>query len=197
MSMTKAAVIETERLLLREWRKGDAGQLNRHCNTPEVMRWLGGVQTRAELNDDVEYFQDCQEEDGHTFWVMECKSDGAFLGFCGFVVVPDADGTIEGELEIGWRLRQDEWRKGYAEEAAIACLQYAFKILGAKRVVSRAAAGNVPSQALMKKLGMQHRSELDYDPDDGSGHLLVFVCEGERSVVALREHVVSPDDRRS
>ena len=39
-------MIETERLTLREWREGDDERLHVHCNTPKVMRWLGGVRTR-------------------------------------------------------------------------------------------------------------------------------------------------------
>ncbi len=131
-------VLETDRLVLRYWQPGDAELLDRHCNTPAVTRWLGDVQSQAELNEDVEYFSDCQAEFGHTFWVMERRADGAFLGFCGFVIVPDEDSTVQGELEIGWRLREDEWRNGYAEEAAKACLAWAFTNLSPNRIVSRA-----------------------------------------------------------
>ena len=173
--MSAVTILETPRLRLRTWAEGDAEQLDRACNTLAVMRWLGGVQSHDQLIEDVEYFQESQEEDGHTFWVMESKEAARFLGFCGFVLVPDEDSTVEGELEIGWRLRADEWRKGYAEEAARASLAYAFEKLEAKRVVSRTAAGNQASQGLMKKLGMRRCPELDYDPEDGSDRLLVYV----------------------
>jgi RimJ/RimL family protein N-acetyltransferase len=42
---------------------------------------------------------------------------------------------IEGEYEVGWRLREDAWGLGYAKEAAIASLDHAFGPLGAERVV--------------------------------------------------------------
>lgn len=169
-----SVVIETERLLLRCWQPGDAELFNRHCNTKAVMRWLGGVQSRRELLDDVEYFAHCQQRFGHTFWVMERRSDGAFLGFCGFVIVEDGDSSVEGELEIGWRIRADEWRNGYSEEAARACLDWAFSIVKPQRIVSRTAQSNVPSRRLMEKLGMRHCPELDYDPKDGSDRLIVY-----------------------
>lgn len=145
------------------------------------MRWLGDVQPRAELNDDVGYFRECQAELGHTFWVMERRADGAFLGFCGFVIVPDEDSTVKGELEIGWRVREDEWRNGYAEEAARGCLDWAFSNLSPSRIVSRTAESNIPSQRLMEKLGMRRSPELDYDPEDGSERLMVYAINKPRT----------------
>lgn len=180
-----AVMIETRHLLLRCWQPGDAELFNRHCNTKAVMRWLGGVQSRRELLDDVQYFTDCQHDYGHTFWVMERRSDGAFLGFCGFVIVEDGDSTVEGELEIGWRLRADEWRNGYSEEAARACLNWAFSNLKPRRVVSRTAQSNVPSRRLMDKLGMRHCELLDYDPKDGSERLVVYTLSSPYSPPAL------------
>jgi RimJ/RimL family protein N-acetyltransferase len=183
-----AVVIETERLLLRCWQPGDAELFNRHCNTKAVMHWLGGVQSKRELRDDVQYFADYHEENGYTFWVMERRSDGEFLGFCGFLHDIDEDSTVEGELEIGWRLRADEWRNGYAEEAAKACLDWAFAVLKPRRVVSRTAETNMASRRLMEKLGMRRRPELDYDPDDGSERLVVYtISKRQRQAAPIRQ----------
>ncbi len=91
---------------------------------------------------------------------------------------------MQGELEIGWRLREDEWRNGYAEEAAKACLAWAFTNLSPNRIVSRAAQSNVPSRNLMKKLEMRHRAELDYDPDDGSERLVVHTITKQQFAAA-------------
>ena len=44
-------MIETERLRLRNWREGDDERLHIHCNTPAVMRWLGGVQPRDKMTE--------------------------------------------------------------------------------------------------------------------------------------------------
>jgi RimJ/RimL family protein N-acetyltransferase len=65
-------------------------------------------------------------------------------------------------VEIGWRLREDAWGKGYAKEAAIASLDLAFSRFGAPHVVAITALGNEPSQGLMKRLGMVRRKELDF-----------------------------------
>jgi RimJ/RimL family protein N-acetyltransferase len=159
-------LIETERLRLREWREGDDESLHLHCNRPAVMRWLGGVQPREKMSEVVERLTLLQEERGHTFWVVERKQDGAFLGFCGLKIANGRDSKVLGEVEVGWRLREDAWGQGYAREAATASLDYAFGSLGAARVVAVTVDGNASSWGLMKRLGMTRREDLDYvDPD--------------------------------
>ena len=74
-----------------------------------------------------------QEERGFTFWVVERKADGELLGFCGIKIADTAGSPIEGVHEVGWRLREDVWGQGYAKEAAIASLDFAFDALGADR----------------------------------------------------------------
>lgn len=166
--MEGGVLLETRRLRLRSWRRSDADDYERYCNTPKVMRWLGGVQTRAEVWEDVAYFMASERRDGVTFWVVERRADDVFLGFCGLIRVPRGECPVAGELEIGWRLRSDVWRQGFAFEAATAVLDHAFQQLHAPRVLSRAAKGNTPSIRLMEKLGMQHCPPLDYlDPWDG------------------------------
>jgi RimJ/RimL family protein N-acetyltransferase len=168
-------MIETKRLRLRNWRAGDGALLHQHCNTPEVMRWLGGVKTREFMEVVSAKLGRWQEEHGHTFWVAERKEDGAFLGFCGLKIADDAASPVQGEVEIGWRLREDVWGQGYAKEAASASLDFAFSRLNAARVVALTVAGNAPSWGLMERLGMTRRPELDYSgPDWAEGVVIVY-----------------------
>jgi RimJ/RimL family protein N-acetyltransferase len=156
-------IAETERLILRTWDFEDRAEFNRLLNTPAVMRWLGGV-----ADDEFSYAAfdrvDAYQRDyGFTFWIVERKLNGALLGFCGLkrANAPGAD-RIAGDFEIGWRLREDAWGQGYAKEAAIASLDLAFDRFGAPHVVAVTAAGNAPSQGLMKRLGMMRREDLDF-----------------------------------
>ncbi|HEX8448399.1 MAG TPA: GNAT family N-acetyltransferase, partial [Allosphingosinicella sp.] len=156
--------IETGRLILRDWSEADIEPFIRHLNVEPVMRWLGGVRTVEQQRAVVrERFMAWQEERGFTFWAVERKSDGELLGFCGLKIADDADSPIEGEYEVGWRLREDAWGQGYAKEAAIASLDFAFERLGAERVVALTVEGNAPSWGLMLRLGMERRADLDYD----------------------------------
>lgn len=156
-------MIETERLLLRDWRDGDHERFDRHINTPAVMRWLGGVRTGDELRAITDRLRRWQEERGFTFWVVERKADGELLGFCGLKVADGPGSSVAGEIEVGWRLREDSWGQGYAREAARAALDFAFARLGAERVVAITVAGNEASWGLMLRLGMKRRADLDYD----------------------------------
>ena len=157
-------MIETARLRLRDWTEADIEPFIRHTNTPAVMRWLGGVKPAEEHRRIIrERVLSWQAERGFTFWIVERKADGALLGFCGLKLA-DAEGSpIEGEFEIGWRLREDAWGQGYAREAAQATLDFAFDRLDAQRVVSVTFPQNEASWGLMLRLGMTRRADLDYD----------------------------------
>ncbi|HEV2595808.1 MAG TPA: GNAT family N-acetyltransferase [Sphingomicrobium sp.] len=156
-------VAQTERLRLRTWDHEDESRFFELMNTPAVMAWLGGLQTQEEWSAAFNRLKGYERDHGFTFWIVERRSDGEILGFCGLkrANAPGAD-SIAGEVEIGWRLREDAWGKGYAKEAAMASLDLAFSSFGAERVVAVTANGNVASQGLMKRLGMRRREELDF-----------------------------------
>lgn len=103
-------MIETERLILRGWRGEDAAEFLRVTNTPAVMAHLGGVQADPEgIQGTIERQRRYEAEHGHCLWIAERKSDGALLGFCG--LQPGNVGAVAGEIEIGWRLREDGWAR--------------------------------------------------------------------------------------
>jgi RimJ/RimL family protein N-acetyltransferase len=161
-------MIETERLTLRDWRDDDWPRFFAGTNTPNVMRWLGGLldadgmaATRARVTG-------CASANGFCFWAVERKSDGEILGFCGLKRADAPGSSVSGAMEIGWRLREDAWGQGYAKEAATGALDAAFDRFGAEEVVALTVPGNTPSWGLMKRLGMRRREELDYiDPRFG------------------------------
>jgi len=166
-------VAETERLRLRTWDFADRAEYARHCNTPAVGRFVGGVQSEEELNAALERLEGYQRDTGHTFWVVERKSDGALLGFCGLKVSNVPGTPVDGEIEIGWRLREDAWAQGYAREAAQAALDWAWANLDVPRIVSFTIPANEPSWGLMERLGMTRRQDLDFShPQFAADHPL-------------------------
>jgi RimJ/RimL family protein N-acetyltransferase len=174
--------IETGRLRLRDWREEDIEPFIRDLNVEPVMRWLGGVRTREQQESAVrERFMLWQATLGFTFWVVERKEDEALLGFCGLKMADDPGSPVEGEYEIGWRLREDAWGQGYAREAAGASLDFAFDRLGAERVVALTVEGNGPSWGLMLRLGMTRRADLDYDTAQwAEGPVIVYEIRREQ-----------------
>ena len=157
---------ETERLRLRTWEAHDLDEFIRHTNTEAVMRWLGGVRSREWHEAAFGRIEKYQREHGHTFWIVERKSDGALLGFCGLKRVNSEGAPFPGDFEVGWRLREDAWGKGYAKEAAIASLDLAFDRFGAPHVVALTVNQNHASQGLMKRLRMSRREDLDFQSTD-------------------------------
>lgn len=160
--------LETDRLILRDWRGEDWPRFWALTNTPAVMRWLGGLADEQAMRAARERVEGYARDHGHTFWVVERKADGGhlsgeILGFCGLKrASAPPNGTIEGEFEIGWRLREDAWGKGYAKEAAAACFDAAFGPFGAETVYAITIAENSDSWGLMKRFGMERRADLDY-----------------------------------
>lgn len=156
-------MIETDRLILRNWRPEDHAPFLAHTNTPAVMRWLGGMLSPDDAAGLLARMTRWQEERGYTFWVVERRAGQGLLGFCGLKIADAPNSTVTGACEIGWRLREDAWGQGYAKEAATASLDFAFGRLGVPSVVAITITGNAPSWGLMEKLGMTRRPDLDYD----------------------------------
>lgn len=158
---------QTPRLVLRDWRAGDMDRFAQLTNTPAVMRWLGGVLDADKLAAFEDRVIGFQQRLGHTFWVIERLADGGhlsgeMLGFCGLKVIDAPGAGFPGEVEIGWRLREDAWGRGYAREAAAASLDLGFGRFGAREIFAITNIGNTASWGLMKRLGMRRREELDF-----------------------------------
>ena len=174
-------IAETERLRLREWDAEDEEAFYLVMNRPEVMRYLGGVQSPEEWNAAFLRVTAFQRDCGHTFWIVDDRASHEIIGFCGIKLsnAPGA-GILTGKHEIGWRLRPEAWGRGIAKEAAIASMDLAFDRFGAPDLIATSLPGNVESQGLMKRLGMTRREDLDYvdtrfGPDMNPS--IVFVME--------------------
>ncbi|ODP36231.1 GNAT family N-acetyltransferase [Sphingomonas turrisvirgatae] len=155
-------MIETARLILRPWEDRDRAPFHDMCRDPQVMATLGPLMTREQSDLLVDRVIGFQRELGYTFWALQRREDGAFLGFCG--LKPGAlDTPIEGQVEIGWRLGSAHWGKGYAREAAQASLDWAWDHLNVAAVMAITARVNSRSWGLMERLGMQRLAELDFD----------------------------------
>ena len=169
-STDSLVVAQTGRLRLRQWRDQDCTAFFDAMNTPEVMRYLGGVQSLAGWCAAFDRLQSYQRDFGFTFWLLERRDTRELLGFCGLKRVNYEGAPNRGEVEIGWRLRQSAWGQGIAKEAAIATLDHAFGRFAAPSVVAITAAANRASRGLMERLGMTLRPELDFD-DPRFAHL--------------------------
>ncbi|MGN8000105.1 GNAT family N-acetyltransferase [Sphingomonas sp. 22176] len=163
-------MIETARLLLRPPEPRDFEALHAMWSDPEVMRDLGPVKTPAHSRATIVRHLGYGPSRGLGFQVVKRREDGAVLGFCG--LKPGAPDTpIAGELEIGWMFARPHWGKGYAREAAAASLDWAWAHRAEPRVVAITSASNLPSQALMARLGMAWFADFEH-PVHPAGHRL-------------------------
>lgn len=156
-------MITTEHLTLRNWQDSDRLPFALMNRDPAVREHLGPLQTAAESNAAIDRLTAVAAAHGHTFWAVERHDDHEFLGFCGLKIAPENIPGIEGAIEIGWRLRSDMWRRGYALEAARASLAWGWANLPVDRIIAITTPANLPSQGLMVRLGMARRHDLDFD----------------------------------
>jgi RimJ/RimL family protein N-acetyltransferase len=155
-------MIETERLILRMVEPRDRAALWAQCRDPAVMQYLLPVADEAALDAMIARMYASQAEHGFAFWIVERRSDGAVTGICG--LKPGAPDTpIEGVLEIGWRFSQAYWGQGYAREAALATLDWAWANLSAPEIAAITVPANAASWGLMERIGMHRILDGDFD----------------------------------
>ncbi len=163
--------IATERLLLRCWRPEDRTPFAALNADPEVMRHFPGLLTRRESDVLADRIEAHMEREGWGLWAMEVRASGAFVGFTG-LARPGFEAPFMPAIEIGWRLARPAWGQGYATEAALAAAQFAFEGLELKQIVSLAVVANERSRAVMRRIGMRHDPDGDFDhPLVGAPHL--------------------------
>ena len=158
-------IAETDRLILRTIEEGDAARQDRLLNTPAVMARLGGVKELHEIEAKHAKAMAMYAREGFSFLFMVEKASGEMVGHCGIKRVDNPLAPNVGDHEIGWLVREDRWRRGYAEEAMRAVLDWAFTRIAAPHVVALTSHANAGSWKLMQKLGMVRREDLDFaDP---------------------------------
>lgn len=145
-------ILNTKRLTLRELVESDLDRLAPMLGDREVMRYWPAPLTREEARAWIAKQHRRYAEDGFGYWLIERKEDGAAIGQAGIMF-----NVIDGAREhaLGYIIDRPYWRQGYAFEAAQACIDYAFKEIGAVRIVAPVRPENEPSAALARKLGMQ------------------------------------------
>jgi ribosomal-protein-alanine N-acetyltransferase len=156
--------LETGRLILRQWRDGDADALAAMNADPEVMRYFPRTLDRAGSDAMLGRVHEKWRRNGYSFAAVEVKG-GGFIGFAG-LNLSDFPAHLAPCVEVGWRLARHAWGRGYATEAARVCLAHGFGAMGLAEVVAFAVGTNRRSRALMERLGMTYDPGDDFDDPD-------------------------------
>lgn len=146
-------IIETDRLLLRTFTIDDAPLIYDLNLDPEVTRY-----THDPVKD-IEHAKEILEKVilpqyvlyNHGRWAVHTKHDLEFIGWCGLKFRTELN-----EIDLGYRFKRPAWGKGFATEAAFACISYGFKKLKLERIVGRAEPANTGSCRVLVKCGMKY-----------------------------------------
>ena len=136
-------VLETDRLLLREMKLSDAEKLYEMDCNPNVHRYIKNKIGR--------------------FVVIE-KESNELIGWAGLKYNTVEVNNKINFYDIGYRLNENSWGKGYASEVAFAWLDYGFKTMNLNTIMAAAHAENGASNAILKKIGMKFTE--DYWEDE-------------------------------
>jgi RimJ/RimL family protein N-acetyltransferase len=166
----------TERLVMREWHKSDVEPFAQMCGDEQVMRYFPSVMPREECEVFVER-EMRRGSEGFCRWVVEVN--GSFAGFTGLAQATFAT-TFTPCVEVGWRLAPWAWGKGYASEAAKESLRIGFEEHQISEIFSFTTCTNTPSEAVMKRIGMKRREDLDFEHPNtpgwwGQSHLVYSI----------------------
>ncbi len=126
------------------------------------MRHFPATLTRAQSDTLIDRIERGFDEYGYGLWALERGRGGELLGFTGLQAVP-ADLPFAPATEIGWRLARAAWGHGYATEAARAALSFGASGTALTEVVSFTSVGNERSRGVMRRLGMTHEPDEDFD----------------------------------
>lgn len=140
-------VLETDRLLLRPLTRQDVDAFVALHDDDQVNEFVGSYTQERALTR-LKTIEEQWALRGHGLCAVELKETGAFLGRAGLQYWKQFD-----EVEAGWVLRSDTWGRGYATEAAHACVDWGFTALGLDRVTAMIRPGNAPSVRVAERLG--------------------------------------------
>ncbi len=175
-TISPPARLETERLILRQWRKTDYVPYAALNADREVMAFFTATLDKKESDVMAMYMQVQLRRRGWGIWAVERKSDGAFAGSIG-LNVPQAKLPCTPCVEVGWRLARAFWGQGYATEAAKEVMRFGFTVLELPEIVSFTALLNLRSQAVMQRLGMMADPGQHFEhPDVPRGNPLRMHC---------------------
>ena len=144
-------VVETPRLTLRHLTPADADSLAAVWSDAEAMRYFPRVLTPAEVDELIERNLQRYSKEGHGLYAVALRASGEVIGDGGLVRqhVHGRD-----EVAVAYHLRPSVWGKGYATEAAGACVFHGFRHLGLNRIVALVRPENQPACRVAEKLGM-------------------------------------------
>lgn len=159
-------ILETERLILREYEMSDFDGLYAILSDAETMRHYPRPYDENGTMRWLNWCLDCYSRYGFGLWAIELKATGEFIGDCG-ISIQNIDGD---ELpELGYHIHRNYWRMGYAKEAAVAVRDWFFENTDYNNLYCYMTHTNVASYSTARSVGLMRIKE--YGDADGVNYV--------------------------
>lgn len=158
-------LIQTERLILREFTLDDAEDVLAFASHPEVTRYTGDAGLVTCIEDATRVITDTWFVDysKHGFGRLAVvdKQTGRVIGFCGLKYLHELD-----EIDIGYRFLPEYWGRGIATEAAHAAMRHGREVLNLKNIIGLVMPDNIASHRVLEKIGLQKAEQISLPEAD-------------------------------
>lgn len=150
-------IIETDRLILRELKFSDSEEFFAMDTNPNVHKYLWNkpVQKIEEITEVISFVRQQYIDNGIGRFAIVSKETNEFIGWAGLKFNTEVVNNKTNFYDIGYRLDEKFWGKGYASEATFAWLKYAFETMNIKTMEAAAHCENIASNRILQKIGMQ------------------------------------------
>jgi len=170
--MSGRQILETERLLIREFYETDAAAFFRLGSDPNIIRYTGdpgGGLTNVEQALDVLRSRPMTDyaKYGYGRWACICKEDGKLIGFSGLKYLDDLR-----EVDLGYRFLPEYWGRGLATESGRAVVDYGFTHLALDHIIGLVVPDHRASCRVLEKLGFRFAEVINYRGEDVARYLL-------------------------
>ena len=160
MSLT----IETDRLILREILPSDAEGMFLLDSNPKVHSYLGNNPVSS-IEQSIAYIENLKVQyiqNAIGRYAVILKETNEFIGWAGLKFITEPENNHQNFYDIGYRLREEYWGKGYGYEAAKAWLYHGFLKMNIQTIYASAHVENVASRKILEKIGLKLVSEYNY-----------------------------------
>ena len=156
-------IVETERLILREWTLDDAEDFHRIYTDAETMRFQGALPENYSVEVERYYLgrhiERYYADFGFGLWAVILRENNRLIGRCGLIRQPLEEGE---EIEVSYLIERAFWNRGFASEAAGAALKLGFERYNFQRIVAFIHPRNTASARVAEKIGMRFERMVEF-----------------------------------
>jgi ribosomal-protein-alanine N-acetyltransferase len=160
--------LETKRLLLRDIRDCDLDGMYELDSSPAVHRYLGNkpIKTKDEAQEIIDSVKQQYEERGIGRWAMIDKETSEFMGWSGIRLNTEYNmNGFTAYYDVGYRIIERFWGKGYATESGKVAVDYTFKTMKLPAVYATTEIGNQASHKALLKIGLEYVEDFVFEEE--------------------------------